>query len=298
MPTLTIPTPPEFNFWQTVYSHGWVAVKPHEHDEKQQTFTYITQLSDRSVWWMKLRAALNQVEVELDGGKTRLTEARRMELTQQIRHQLRLDDDLSGFYDLCRATPILTNVVEMGYGRVLRCATLWEDLVRVIATTNTTWMLTKRMIAKLVDGYGTPHSTHPEWRAFPSPSVVAGLTALQFKEMGWGYRGPYVIQNAEKIAKGEVRLEQFLDPALNDKEVRKGLMKLRGVGDYAAGTLMILLGRYSVVPVDTEARAAVSRVWFKGETVTDKQVKETLEPFQPYSALVLYCEYMMESTSS
>lgn len=294
MNTLTFPTPSDFDFWQTVNSHGWAALRPHTYDEAARIMRYTVQLEDQSVWQLAFSGATQAIAVQADGGKSRLTEGRRAEIERKTRWMFRLDEQYEQFYALCKNNPTLKHVVEKRHGRVLRCATAWEDLVRVIATTNTTWTLTRRMIDKIVAGWGTPHPDNPELVAFPAPKVIAKLKEDDLKGIGYGYRAAYIIENARRIVAGELDLEGLARSELPDKEVRKQLLNLRGVGDYAAGTLMILFGRYTNVPVDTVAREAISRVFFKGETVTDKQVKAALEPYQPFAALALYCLSMVD----
>lgn len=292
---LTFPTPPDFDFWQTVNSHGWAWVRPHQADETTRMLSYTLQLDDSSVWQLAITAPNPQtLTAHADGGKARLTESRRAELERKIRWMFRFDEDYAAFYALCANNPTLRHVVEKRHGRVLRCATAWEDLVRVIATTNTTWTLTRRMIDKLVAGWGTPHPDQPELIAFPTPQVVANLKEEDLKGIGYGYRAAYIIENARRIVAGELDLEALARAELPDAAVRKQLLGLRGVGDYAAGTLMILFGRYTNVPVDTVARAAVSKAFFNGAPVTDKQVKTALEPYQPFAALALYCLSMVD----
>jgi len=290
--TLTLPLPHNYDFAQVIASHGWVALAPHTYNAETMGYTF--QLNDGTVWHIDItRRDDSALRIDADGGAIELTDARRVDLLAKVRWMLRFDDDLSIFYALCGAHPVLAHVVTRRSGRILRSATLWEDLVRVIATTNTTWTLTKRMIGRLVEGWGIPHPANAEWKAFPDPAVVAALDPSDLQ--GWGYRASYVVENARRLCSGEVRLEALAaGSSLSDKEVRKALVGLRGVGDYAAGTLMILLGRYSSVPVDTVARAAVSKAFYGGEPVTDKQVKAALEPYQPFAALALYCLSMAD----
>ena len=45
-------------------------------------------------------------------------------------------------------------IAETGSGRLLRCASLFEDLVKLVLTTNCSWALTTRMVDGLVEHYG------------------------------------------------------------------------------------------------------------------------------------------------
>ncbi len=296
MNTLLLSVPSGFQYQQVIHSHGWFHLKPHTWDSDTQSLGYVVQLSDLSVWHVTIQPATNGLTAELDGGTIDLTPARRTEIESRIRWMLRLDEDLTAFYAMCADQPKLAHAARLGAGRVLRCASLWEDLGRSLMTTNTTWTLTKRMVARLVDTWGAAHTANEEWRAFPSPETLAAVDEADLKAAGLGYRADYLLKNAQAVASGAFDLESLRYSTESDAEIRKRLLSLRGVGDYVAGTLMILLGRYTNVPVDTEARAAVSKAFFDGQTVTDKQVKETLAIYQPYSALALYCLNTEETT--
>lgn len=301
--TFTTSVPPRFHFWQTVSSHGWAALAPFTFDDAARRLTYTLALSDGSVWELTIREAAPangaspMLTIDADGGTARLTATRQSAIEAAVRRMFRLDEDLSAFHALCRTEPRLQHVPDTGYERVLRSPTAWEDLVRVIATTNTTWTLTKRMIARLVERYGALHPQIPDRRAFPTPQALAKADPADIKALGWGYRAPYIVENARAIASGKMDLEALAREQaaqLPAAALRKELLRLRGVGDYAAGTLLILLGHYSSVPVDTAARATVSRLFYDSQPVTDKQVKAALEPYQPYAALALYCLMMMD----
>ena len=75
----------------------------------------------------------------------------------------------------------------VGAGRMLRGATVFEDVVKTICTTNTAWSGTRRMTAALVDNLGVeaPGRAH----AFPTPEAMAAAPERFYKEVARaGYR--------------------------------------------------------------------------------------------------------------
>src|SRR5688572_16868649 len=56
-----------------------------------------------------------------------------------VRQMLRLDLDLSGFYERAAGDPALEWVPDAGAGRMMRSPTVFEDLVKTLCTTNCTW---------------------------------------------------------------------------------------------------------------------------------------------------------------
>jgi len=74
------------------------------------------------------------------------------------------------------------------------------------------------------------------------------------------------------------------DPASSDDEVFAFLKTLPGIGPYAAGNIMMLLGRYSRLALDTESlRHGKTVLGLKGTDASImKQLARHYEPFGPY----------------
>src|SRR6476469_3633328 len=88
-----------------------------------------------------------------------------------VRHILRLDDDLRDFYDAVESDERLSWIADMNAGRLLRSATVWEDLVKTICTTNCSWALTRKMVVNLVSTLGTAAADGK--RTFPTAEAMA-----------------------------------------------------------------------------------------------------------------------------
>jgi len=71
----------------------------------------------------------------------------------QVRHVLSLDLDLTPFYTVAAQDPDLAWVLT-GAGRMVRSPTVFEDVVKTICTTNTSWGGTTRMVNALVQQLG------------------------------------------------------------------------------------------------------------------------------------------------
>jgi hypothetical protein len=56
---------------------------------------------------------------------------------------LRLDQDLAEFWSICKRDPALSWVPRRGAGRLLASPTLFEDLAKLLMTTNCTWAVTQ-----------------------------------------------------------------------------------------------------------------------------------------------------------
>src|SRR5205085_801348 len=61
-------------------------------------------------------------------------------IIRDVRHMFRLDDDLQSFYEVISAETEFAWIAEQGAGRLLRSPTVYEDLVKMICTTNCSWI--------------------------------------------------------------------------------------------------------------------------------------------------------------
>jgi 3-methyladenine DNA glycosylase/8-oxoguanine DNA glycosylase len=116
------------------------------------------------------------------------------------------------------------------------------------------------MVSRLVETFGEPLPSNPELRAFPTPARIATADESIFQtEIRMGYRNAYVLKLAREITDGQHDLEALKTSKLTYKELKKELKRIMGVGDYAAHTLLMILGRYDEVAVDSEFRSFVSK---------------------------------------
>jgi 3-methyladenine DNA glycosylase/8-oxoguanine DNA glycosylase len=211
------------------------------------------------------------------------------EIERVVIWMLGLDQDFSAFYIHARGEPKLQAMVAGRRGRVLRCPSLFEDIIKTILTTNTLWGGTIRMTANLVAFYGDPHPADPTRRAFPSPERLATLDEESLREsVRVGYRAPYILELARGVASGVVDLEAFKSSTLPTIELRKELMRIKGVGGYAAANLLMILGRYDFIPVDSWALKMVSHEWHAGESITPADVESAFAHWGEWKGLAFW----------
>ena len=80
-----------------------------------------------------------------------------------------MDWDLRQFYHAMRQFDGYQWLKAEKRGRILVGGSLWEDLAKVLLTTNTTWAQTTQMSARLCQ-LGTAHPAMPGARPFPRRS--------------------------------------------------------------------------------------------------------------------------------
>jgi len=286
MKVLHLTDAPPFSLASVVQSHGWYQLAPFEYQPEDGLLTYTARLESGRVLQLNMTQSGSGVSAAYE---PELTSAETSEVRRMVTWMLGFDQRFDTFYQLCRDEPALARSETLARGRLLRSATLFEDVIKTILTTNTAWSGTKRMNKRLVTLYGDPLSGNPEIKTFPTPQVLAELDepALR-KDAGLGYRAPYILELALRTASGELDLEAHRNSELTSPELKKWLLGLKGVGPYAAANLMMLLGHYDEVPVDSWALMMVSREFHNGEPVTTKQVRAAFERWGQWQGLAYF----------
>jgi 3-methyladenine DNA glycosylase/8-oxoguanine DNA glycosylase len=213
---------------------------------------------------------------------------------ERLRHVLSLDRDLSAFYAVAAADPDLAWAAR-GAGRMIRSPTVFEDVVKTICTTNCAWSATVRMVSALVEHLGERAAGAPptgtNGRAFPTPQAMAAAGEAFYRDVvRAGYRWHYLVALSEMVAEETLDLEALgraSADVLPDAEVAVRLMALPGVGPYAAAHVMMLLGRHSLLILDSWTRPTYARLAGKKE-VRDSAIERRFRRYGPYAGLAFW----------
>ncbi len=261
---------------RTLASHGVADLPPNEIDAEAATLTTTLALP---------RGATTVHVGDGSAGTARVTgRGPRAGVVGTIRHMLRLDDDLSVFYALAREDPEL-GWAAAGAGRMMRSPTVFEDVVKTICTTNCAWSATVRMTTALVDHLG--EEAPDGRRAFPVPAAMAEADDDFYRDVvRAGYRGAYLRSLAASVADGILDLEALNDPALGDDEVAERLITLPGCGPYATAHMMMLLGRYSRLILDSWTRPTYARL--NGRKAADRTIERRFRRYRDYAGLAFW----------
>jgi 3-methyladenine DNA glycosylase/8-oxoguanine DNA glycosylase len=270
---------------RTLHSHGVASLPPSRIDDETRTLEVTLPLprGARTVRVAPGRRGHARVDVLGPAVSERASAA----LIAQLRHMFRLDDDLSRFYAVASADESLAWAA-LGAGRMLRAPTVFEDVVKTICTTNTSWGGTKRMVTALVDeiGVAAPTGAH----TFPSAAAMAAAPEAFYRDVARaGYRGAYLKQLADDVASGAFDLEELNDPALPDGEVEERLLALPGVGPYAAAHVMLTsVGRYSPLVFDSWTRPAYAKLIGAKRPPKDTTIVQRFRRYGDFAGLAFW----------
>jgi 3-methyladenine DNA glycosylase/8-oxoguanine DNA glycosylase len=277
---------------RTIASHGVADLPPNRIDEEALTLETTVRLPRGRPRIVRVAPGRNGDAVLTVLGRAP-SPATAGTLLAQVAHVLRLDEDLSDFYERVREDPDLAWAAR-GAGRLIRSETVFEDVVKTICTTNCAWSATVRMVGALVEHLGEPAAEAPRegpWgRAFPTPTSMAAAKDSFYKDVvRAGYRGPYLRSLAASVADGLLDLEQLSRvprEELPDEEVAARLLALPGVGPYAAAHVMMLVGRYSPLILDSWTRPKYASI--NGRKASDATIERRFRRYGPYAGLAFW----------
>jgi len=268
---------------KTVLSHGWVNLAPWNWDDEQDILRRPERLSSGQMInvevtqknSMELIVRLNQHDDITERGK----------VDTIVRRWLSLNWDLKPAASVAKGlSPKVARFIQKGGGRFLRGSTFYEDFVKTICTMNASWAFTKKAVSRLVEDLGVG--------TFPNPIQVidAGQDFLK-KQIRLGYRSKVLIQATDRLLK-----EGLIDKDGNGNESEIGfdnLIALWGIGQYAAGHLMVLLHDFSRIPIDSE----VAKYCEESLGLSEDEITEFFAGWGNYSFLGYKLNRIMSRTN-
>jgi N-glycosylase/DNA lyase len=282
---ITLKAPDRFSFKHTIYSHGWCDLLPFAVDTDSWQLRYVFRCKSTGKCSLAaIRSAGGKITITLDDGDIDLNGVRR-----DVRRMLRLDDDLGTFYELAAKDEDLSWITSLNAGRLLRSPTVFEDLVKTICTTNCSWALTKIMVANLVEKLGSEASDGS--KSFPTPEAMAAVSPDFYRdEIRAGYRSEYLAELALAVASGRLDPEQWLEPEMPTAELKAEIKTIKGAGDYAAETMLKLLGRYDGLALDSWLRSQFYKKHKNGRKCPDRAIDRHYRKFGAWKGLAIWCD--------
>ncbi len=265
------------SFERTIFSHGLPFLPPGQIDEEKKIYDLSVRIGQR-VRRLRFTLTDGQLDVDLDGRTSKADLRTAERITRRV---FRLDQNLAPFYAMIAGDARLSWAV--GAGRLIASPTVFEDVIKTICTTNTTWAGTRRMIGALVDlGEG----------AFPDAALLARTRERWFADVArMGYRGPYVRTIARDVAAGGLDLEALLPRSVTKEAkedvVEEALRELPGVGPYAAAHIMQLLGYHHQLVLDSATRPKYLEMSGK-KRASDKTIVRAFKRYGPYAGLAFW----------
>lgn len=281
--TINIETPPDFSFRHTVYSHGWSELAPFKLNTEKWALEYVFEGAAGAPVRGTISETATGLKAKFSG------DVDKARATSDIRHILQLDEDLDPFYAQLEKNESLAWIKDAKAGRLIRSPSVFEDLVKTLCTTNCSWGLTKNMVNNLVNELGEKSSDGDA--AFPTAQALAGVDEAFYREkIKAGYRSPFFVGLAQRVASGEIDPEAWLTSELPTPELKKQIKQIKGIGDYAAENLLKLIGRYDGLALDSWLRAQFYRKHNGDKPCPDKKIEKYYSKYGDWKGLTIWCD--------
>ncbi|MEQ8766134.1 MAG: Fe-S cluster assembly protein HesB [Planctomycetota bacterium] len=289
---LTLPLPSPFELRLVALSHGWYDLAPFAWDPDRQALAWSFRLGSGNAAHVEVRQRSQTLLARVTATRP-LDSRQRSHIKGVIRSCLRLDEDLTTFHAVAEGDTALAWAARRGAGRMLRSPTVFEDLIKVLFTTNCSWALTKVMVTRLISELG--EDAPGGGKTFPAPERVAECDEAFLRErIRCGYRAPHVRALAVRVASGDLDPESWRREPRADDDLYRELTALPGIGPYAAGTLQRLLGHYSQAALDSWCRARFQELYGARRAKNDAAILKRYQPFGPWLGLALWLDLTRE----
>ncbi len=289
--SFSVGVPPGFRFRSVVLSHGWSDLAPFSFDPGRERLSVHLLVGGRKAVTVGISPRGRVLLIDTRS-RAPLSVSDREEIRGTVRSVFRLEADLKPFYRETARHPEFSWVRRLGAGRLLRAPTAFEDTVRMICTTNCSWSLTKIMIRNLCDRLGCGPAGA---KTFPTPSAMARVSeAFYRKEIRCGYRAPYLLELSRRVVDGSLDIERWRELSVPSAAVREEIRSVNGVGPYAAGNLLKLIGRYDELGIDSWCRKHFDRIHRDGRRASDAAIERHYRGFGEWRGLFFWLDLTKE----
>jgi N-glycosylase/DNA lyase len=178
-----------------------------------------------------------------------------------LRRSLRLDDDLDAVRERVPGDAVVQDAFDRYRGMRLVRDPAFPTLISFICSAQMRVARIHRMQLALRRTFGESVTFDGDtYHAFPRPDALAAASEAALREVGLGYRAPYVQASADLVAGGEA------DPTdaagMPYREARDSLTRFVGVGDKVADCVLLFsLGYLQAVPLDTWIRTTIEEYY-------------------------------------
>lgn len=272
--TLTVRAPSDFDLARDVCSYGYFVLLPNYWDVRNRSLSRVLDFENDASACVIDQRGDGSLRVRFD---RKLDRSEQSSARTQITRMLSLDTDRATIRDFHRVDP---RWKKSGRARLFRSPTLFEDVIKTVTSCNVAWPSTVNMNRRLCEVCGRKSASGAY--SFPSAKKLSRTRVGTLRgRCRVGYRDQRIVDLAKLFVSGHIDESWLIDPGTSDDEVFGFLITLPGIGPYAAGNIMQLLGRFSRLAIDTETiRHAKKVLGYDGsDAQITKEIRAHYEPF-------------------
>ncbi|CAL1379585.1 unnamed protein product [Linum trigynum] len=313
---LRIQVPSGFELDKAVCNHGFFMMAPNQWVPSTKTLQRPLRLANSQT---TVSASISMAAPDFkflvvrvaNGGE--LSQPDREAVLAQVRRMLRLKPEdetaVRQFQNLC------PDAGQTGFGRLFRSPSLFEDAVKCILLCNCRWKRSLDMaeaLCQLQPELITRGSAgarkrkrnnngkvavvaRPPPANFPNARELAGLEAGDLaKRCNLGLRAAYIVNLATEVATGKLILdddmvEQVCKASMDEESsFYNKMLNFYGFGKFSVANLMMCIGLYSYLPVDSETVRLVQKKRRIG--CHKREVRVAYEQYAPFQSLAYWSD--------
>ncbi|KAG8365722.1 hypothetical protein BUALT_Bualt17G0001500 [Buddleja alternifolia] len=202
-----------------------------------------------------------------------------------------------------------------GFGRVFRSPTLFEDMVKSVLLCCAPWKRSLEMAEALCDlqfkNKRRRYSSNnycckecDEWgiisygNYFPSPKEIANFVDEETlnKKCNLGYRASIILHLARSIENGTIKIAEFEEE--EEEKLFLKLNKIKGFGPFTVANIMMCIGFYRHIPVDTETIKHLHKVHgvesskMRKKRQREEVIADIYGKYGPFKCLAYWMEHV------
>lgn len=215
--------------------------------------------------WVRLRSLAEGIEAEFTGFADDLS---------WLTHYLQSDADFASILlTFPEDDPMRASVAACRGLRLLR-QDPWECLASFILSSTKQIVQIRQIVGMLCERFGAP-LVKPQGAghgcAFPTADRLAAVSEAELRACKMGFRAPYLLAAARRVASGELDLQQLHTRTLAD--AGSALTDLPGVGEKIANcVLLFAYGFQQAFPVDVWVQKAIRELYFPKRRPTPQRL--------------------------
>ncbi len=205
---------------------------------------------------------------------------------------LRLDDDHAAIRRGLSQDPVLAGIMQRWPGLSLLRQETWECLASFIISAQCHLPRIKRNMQNLAEACGASSEVwgRTVYRV-PPPEDVARLGESRLREIGLGFRAPFLASAASSIGEADVNLEALR--LLTYEDAKNELLRLKGIGPKIADCILAFsLEHTEAFAVDRWVSRAVTGLYLSGVSMSEEKIaawgRERFGTYAAYAQQLLF----------
>lgn len=186
---------------------------------------------------------------------------------QKLVRYFDLERNLNPVYELIHREEALRPLAKKLRGLRLIQQDPWEALACFILSSNNNVKRIQLIWRNLSDRLSSRKNQ------FPEALEIARVHERTLRELGLGYRAPYLLHTAQFISKNEISL-QMIRQAPYEEAVER-VIAFPGIGPKVADCVLLYgFQKYEAFPVDVWILRAMRRLYFKNRKISEEKIRQ------------------------